>query len=65
MLRRYPLLFWLQGLQANIGIMMFLRGWNNAISAEGWLVSPCWLVAVSSCHDDAVRLWCVSTLCTA
>ena len=35
---RYPLLFWLQGLQANIGMMMVLRGWRNAISAEGWLV---------------------------
>lgn len=33
----YPLLFWLQGLQANIGVMMVLRGWRNAISAEGWL----------------------------
>lgn len=38
---RYPLLFWLQGLQANIGIMMVLRGWRNAISAEGWLVRSC------------------------
>ena len=55
---RYPLLFWLQGLQANIGIMMVLRGWRNAISAEGWLVSMRLLLSLlcriffkpNSCH---------------
>jgi hypothetical protein len=45
---RYPLLFWLQGLQANIGIMMVLRGWRNAISAEGWLVRSCNLYSAHS-----------------
>mmetsp|Transcript_6251 Transcript_6251/g.17948 ORF Transcript_6251/g.17948 Transcript_6251/m.17948 type:complete len:389 (+) Transcript_6251:300-1466(+) len=35
----YPLLFWLQALQANIGIMMVQRGWSAAAAApaEGWL----------------------------
>lgn len=35
----YPLLFWLQGLQANIGFIMVRRGWSAASAApsEGWL----------------------------
>lgn len=35
----YPLLFWLQGLQANIGFTMVRRGWSAASAApsEGWL----------------------------
>lgn len=35
----YPLLFWLQALQANIGFMMVRRGWGAASAApsEGWL----------------------------
>ena len=34
----YPLLFWLQALQANIGVSMMLRGYGALFSPEGWLV---------------------------
>ena len=34
----YPLLFWLQALQANIGISMMMRGYGALFSPEGWLV---------------------------
>ena len=38
----YPLLFWLQALQANIGVSMMLRGYGALFSPEGWLVG-CYL----------------------
>lgn len=34
----YPLLFWLQALQANIGVSIMLRGYGALFSPEGWLV---------------------------
>ncbi len=61
--RRYPLLFWLQGLQANIGAMMVWRGWGrgNAISPEGWLVRAC--ACHSMQHHGYISLLCNLSPC--
>lgn len=48
----YPLLFWLQGLQANIGCTMMLRGYRAWLSPEGYLVRSQGFG--SDCHDAVV-----------